>query len=138
MYILDTNTLIYFFKGMGNVSGRFLAVSPKEIAIPAIVIYELEYGIAKSASPKKRQTQLNEICSLVNILPFGDKEAFSSASVRAKLEKRGAPIGPYDILIAGTALAHQGVLITNNLKEFSRVPKLKTENWYSETYTRSD
>ena len=131
MYILDTNTLIYFFKGMGNVPGKFLNTSPKEIAIPAVVIYELEYGIAKSSSPKKRRSQLNEICSLVNILPFGDREAFSSASIRAKLEKRGTPIGPYDILIAGTALEHQGILVTNNLKEFSRVPKLKTENWYS-------
>ena len=131
MYILDTNTLIYFFKGMGNVPSKFLAISPKEIAIPAIVIYELEYGIAKSSFPKKRQAQLNEICSLVNILPFGDKEAFSAASIRAKLEKKGTPIGPYDILIAGIALEHQGILVTNNLKEFSRVPKLKTENWYS-------
>lgn len=130
MYILDTNTLIYFFKGMGNVPSRFLSTSPKEIAIPAIVIYELAYGIAKSTSPKKRQAQLNEICSLVRVLPFGDKEALSSAAIRAKLEKKGTPIGPYDILIAGTALEHQGILVTNNLKEFSRVPKLKTENWY--------
>ncbi len=131
MYILDTNTLIYFFKGMGNVSNRFLSVSPKDIAIPAIVIYELEYGIVRSSSPKKRQAQLKEICSLVSILPFGVSEASASALIRAKLEKKGMPIGPCDILIAGTAIEHQGILVTNNLKEFSRVPKLKTENWYS-------
>ena len=131
MYILDTNTLIYFFRGMGNVPSKLLATSPKEIAIPAIVIFELEYGIAKSSSPKKRQAQLNELCSLVSILPFGDKEAISAASIRAKLEQKGTPIGPYDLLIAGTAIEHKGILVTNNLKEFSRVPKLKTENWYS-------
>ncbi len=131
MYILDTNTLIYFFKGMGNVSSKLLAIPPKDITIPAIVIYELEYGIARSRSPEKRQAQLKEICSLVNLLPFGNKEARSSASIRAKLEKKGTPIGPYDILIAGTALEHRGILVTNNLKEFLRVPKLKTENWYS-------
>ncbi len=130
MYVIDTNTLIYFFKGAGNVPEKFLSKSPKDIAIPSIVIYELEFGIAKSSSPKKRRAQLAEILSLVNILPFGDKEASLSASIRAKLEKKGTPIGPYDILIAGTALAHQGILVTNNLKEFSRVPKLKTENWY--------
>ena len=130
MYIIDTNTLIYFFKGMGNVPNRFLAISPKDIAIPSIVLYELEYGIAKSTSPKKRQNQLNELCSLVNILPFGDEEARISASIRAKLEKKGTPIGPHDILIAGTALQHQGILVTNNSKEFSRVPKLKLDNWY--------
>ncbi len=129
MYVLDTNTLIYFFKGMGHVADKLLAVSPKEIAIPAIVIYELEYGIAKSNSPKQRQAQLKEISCLLTILPFGDREAISSAAIRATLEKKGTPIGPYDLLIAGTALAHQGVLITNNIKEFSRVPKLKTENW---------
>jgi len=131
MYVIDTNTLIYFFKGIGNVPEKFLSISPKDIAIPAIVIYELEFGIAKSSSPKKRQTQLNDILSLVNILPFGEKDASLSASIRAKLEKKGTPIGPYDTLIAGTTLAHQGILVTNNLKEFSRVPKLKAENWYS-------
>ena len=130
MYIIDTNTLIYFFKGIGNVPEKFLSISPKDIAIPSIVIYELEFGIAKSSSPKKRQTQLNDILSLVNTLPFGDKEASLTASIRAKLEKKGTPIGPYDTLIAGTVLTHQGILVTNNLKEFSRVPKLKTENWY--------
>jgi len=131
MYVIDTNTLIYFFKGIGNVPEKFLSISPKDIAIPAIVIYELEFGIAKSNSPKKRQSQLNDILSLINILPFGEKEASLSASIRTKLEKKGTPIGPYDTLIAGTALTHQGILVTNNLKEFSRVPKLKTENWYS-------
>jgi len=129
MYILDTNTLIYFFKGIGSVPSKFLSISPKDIAIPAIVIYELEYGIAKSSSPKKRQTQLNELCSLISILPFGEIEATLSASIRAKLEKKGTPIGSNEILIAGTALAHQGVLVTNNLNKFSRVSKLKTESW---------
>jgi len=130
MYVIDTNTLIYFFKGMGNVSNKFLAISPKEIAIPSVVLYELEYGIAKSNSPKKRQGQLKELCSLVKILPFDDETALISASIRAKLERKGTPIGPHDILIAGAALQHQGILVTNNTKEFSRVPKLKLENWY--------
>ena len=130
MYIIDTNTLIYFFKGLGNVPNKFLAISPKDIAIPSIVLYELEYGIAKSTSPKKRQNQLKDLCSLVKILPFEDEEARISAAIRAKLEKKGTPIGPHDILIAGTALRHQGTLVTNNTKEFSRVPKLKIENWY--------
>lgn len=130
MYILDTNTLIYFFKGMGNVSHKLLETSPKEIAIPSVVLFELEYGIAKSNSPKKRQAQLKEVCSLVEVLPFGNQEAYFSAGIRAQLEKKGTPIGPYDLLIAGTTLVHQGILVTNNTKEFSRVPELKIENWY--------
>ena len=130
MYVIDTNTLIYFFKGMGCVSEKFLEVSPKDIGIPSIVLYELEYGIAKSTSPHKRQAQLKELCSLVNILPFDDEAAKLSASIRASLEKKGTPIGPHDILIAGTALANKGILVTNNTKEFSRVSKLNLDNWY--------
>lgn len=130
MYVLDTNTLIYFFKGMGHVHERLLSVSPKNIGIPSIVVYELEFGIAKSTSPQKRQKQLKELVSLVNILPFGELEAKTSAKIRANLEKQGAPIGHYDTLIAGTALAVNGLLITNNTKEFERVSHLRLENRY--------
>ncbi|MEX0738217.1 MAG: type II toxin-antitoxin system VapC family toxin [Pseudohongiella sp.] len=130
MVVLDTNILIYFFKGLGDVSRRMLMVPPKKIGIPAIVIYELEYGIARSSSPKKRQQQLEELCSLVNVLPFGRPEAALTASIRATLDKKGTPIGPHDLLIAGTALANNATLITRNTKEFSRVPKLQLQNWY--------
>ncbi len=130
MYILDTNTLIYFFKGMGNVANKLLATSPKEIAIPSVVLYELEYGIAKSNSPAKRQAQLNEICSVVEVLPFNSKAARCAALIRANLEKKGTLIGPYDLLIAGTAVACHGILVTNNTREFNRIPDLKLENWY--------
>ena len=129
MYILDTNTLIYFFKGIGNVADNLLAVSPKDVGIPAVVLYELEYGIAKSSSPKKRTKQLEELCALVEVLTFGNEEAKTSAAIRAALEKKGAPIGPYDVMIAGTALSKQGVLVTSNTKEFKRVPKLKIIDW---------
>ena len=67
-YCLDTNTLIYFFKGQGNVSMRLLDTPPGEIAIPAIVVYELEVGIGKSTYPRKRMAQLHEITSMVNVI----------------------------------------------------------------------
>jgi tRNA(fMet)-specific endonuclease VapC len=129
VYILDTNTLINFFKGKGSVADNLLAVSPKDIGIPAVVLYELEYGIAKSISPKKRTKQLAELCALIEVLPFGDEEAKTSATIRAALEKKGTPIGPYDVMIAGTALSKQGVLVTSNTKEFKRVPKLQLIDW---------
>jgi len=129
VYILDTNTLIYFFKGIGSVADNLLAVSPKDIGIPAVVLYELEYGVAKSSSPQKRMKQLEELCALVEVLTFGNKEAKTSATIRAVLEKKGTPIGPYDVMIAGTALSKQGVLVTNNTKEFRRVPKLQIVDW---------
>jgi tRNA(fMet)-specific endonuclease VapC len=129
VYILDTNTLIYFFKGIGGVADKLLAVSPGDIGIPAVVLYELEYGIARSTSPKKRMKQLEELCALVEMLPFGTEEAKASATIRAVLEKKGTPIGPYDVMIAGTALSKQGTLVTNNTKEFRRVPKLQMIDW---------
>jgi len=129
VYILDTNTLIYFFKGIGNVADKLLAASPKDIGIPAVVLYELEYGIARSTSPKKRMKQLEELCALIEVLTFGNEEAKASATIRAYLEKKGTPIGPYDVLIAGTVLSKQGILVTSNTKEFRRVPKLKIIDW---------
>ena len=130
MYVLDTNTLIYFFKGLGGVSKRVLAVPPKQISIPSIVLYELEVGIARSTSPKKRRKQLEDFTSLVKVLPFGAEEARSAASIRVDLEKKGRPIGPYDILIAAVALTSQSILVTRNTSEFSRIKGLRLENWY--------
>ena len=130
MYVLDTNTLIYFFKGLGGVSKRVLAVPPKQISIPSIVLYELEVGIARSTSPKKRRKQLEDFTSLVKVLPFGTEEARSATSIRVDLEKKRRPIGPYDILIAAVALTSQSILVTRNTSEFSRIKGLRLENWY--------
>ena len=130
MYVLDTNTLIYFFKGMGNVSKHLLKVPPKEIAVPTIVLFELEVGIAKSTSPAKRQKQLQDLINAVNIFPFGYKEAGYAATIRVKLEKKGLVIGPYDILIAAVALSKKSTLVTHNITEFERVAGLEIIDWY--------
>jgi tRNA(fMet)-specific endonuclease VapC len=130
LYILDTNTLIYFFKGAGNVTARLLKIPPNSIGIPTIVLFELEVGIAKSSSPEKRILQLKNMTTVVNILPFNVNEAKFSASTRADLEQRGTPIGPYDVMIAGTTLAHKAILVTHNTKEFNRIKGLQTEDWY--------
>jgi len=130
MYILDTNTLIYYFKGMGNVAENLLQHPPRDIAIPSIVLYELEVGLAKSTEPEKRRQQLGTLIGLIAILPLDAKEAQSAATIRAVLEKAGTPIGPMDTLIAGTALANQGTLVTHNTKEFARVDGLQMADWY--------
>ena len=130
MFALDTNSLIYFFKGQGRVAERLLATPPSEIGVPAVVLFELEVGIAKSSSPRKRRKQLSELVDLVNLLPFGEAEARAAAALRAALEKRGKPIGPIDTLIAGTAVANQALLVTHNTSEFSRVSGLKVVDWY--------
>ena len=129
-YVLDTNTLIYFFKGVGKVKNRLLSTPPSEIGLPAIVLFELEFGIAKSSSPRKRIAQLEDFTSLVNIIPFGPTEAKTGAQIRAKLEKKGIPIGPYDVLIAACAKANDLILVTHNVKEFRRIEGLRLEDWY--------
>lgn len=131
MYVLDTNTLIYFFKGAGRVAQRLLSETPGKIGLPAIVLYELEVGIAKSRAPRKRRDQLDTFVSAVRILPFGQPEARAAARIRAMLEERGEPIGPNDVLIAGTAVAARGILVTHNTSEFSRIRDLSIEDWYA-------
>ena len=130
MYVLDTNTLIYFFKGMGNVGKILLKNPPSGISIPTVVLYELEVCIAKSVYQEKRITQLEALTAVVKILPFGIDEVRCAASIRANLEKKGTPIGPYDVLIAGTALSNKGILVTHNTTEFERVVGLQLEDWY--------
>ncbi len=130
MYVLDTNILIYYFKGMGNVANKLLSIPPMDIGLPTIVLYEISVGIAKSASPGKRQDQLDQLSRTVHTLPFDYQAAQHAAAIRAELESQGCPIGPYDILIAATALSVNGTLITHNLKEFQRVNGLRVEDWY--------
>jgi len=130
MYMLDTNSVIYFFKGMGEVATNLFKHSPKDIFIPTIVIYELEVGIAKSNNPAKRKEQLDKLLSNINILDFTPKEAKASANIRAILESKGTPIGPLDTLIAGSAKANNLILVTHNTKEFSRVDTLEVVDWF--------
>ena len=130
MFVLDTNTLIYFFQGMGNVAMRLLNTPPRDIGIPTIVIYELEFGIAKSSAPEKRRQQLNELLAAATVLPFDAEAAQQAARIRADLEQAGTPIGPYDVLIAAVALSRQAVLVTRNSGEFGRVDGLQLQNWF--------
>ncbi len=129
-YALDTNTLIYFFKGAGNVKNRLLSVPPGEIVLPSIVLFELEFGIAKSSSPRKRISQLKDFTALVNVIAFGPAEAKAAAQIRSKLEKKRIPIGLYDVLIAACVQANNLILVTHNLKEFKRIDGLRVEDWF--------
>ncbi|NMF65566.1 VapC toxin family PIN domain ribonuclease [Brasilonema octagenarum UFV-E1] len=130
MYVLDTNTLIYYFKGQGQVAQNLANVSPQEIVISTIVFFELQVGIAKSNSPAKRTQQLQQLLSRVNLVSFEQAHALAAATIRAQLEQQGTPIGSLDILIAGTAIALQATLVTHNVNEFSRVAGLVLADWY--------
>jgi len=130
LHALDTNTLIYFFKGMGAVSDRLRSQRPSQIAIPTVVVYELEVGLAKSSSPNKRRSQLEALLERLAVLPLGLDEAREAGRIRARLEKKGTPIGLLDSLIAGTARFHGATLVTHNVREFRRVDGLKIVDWY--------
>jgi tRNA(fMet)-specific endonuclease VapC len=130
MYVLDSNCLLHFFKRQGRVVENFLATPPQNVALPAVVLYELETGVAKSQHPEKTGAQLEAVVSWMTILPFGSSEAKASARVRAMLEKRGQSLGPIDILIAGTVLSCGATLVTHNTREFGRVEGLSLVDWY--------
>ena len=130
MYALDANTVSYFFKRLGGVAKRLLETPPAEVAVPAVVLFELEFGLAKSGQPGERRRQLQHLLSLVTVLRFGPAEARTAARIRMALRVAGTPIGPYDILIAGTALSRGATLVTHNTREFGRVPGLALEDWY--------
>ena len=130
MYALDTNSLSCFLKGHGRVGERLLAQPPAKVGLPSVVLYELAYGAARSQAPPDLKARLEALLRSFPILPFGEAEARVAARIRADLESVGKPIGPHDILIAATALAHGATLVTRNLRELRRVKGLVLEDWY--------
>lgn len=130
MYVLDTNSVVFFLKGQGRVGENLLARRPTEVALPAIVLYELEVGVYRSKAPARRREQLDTLLDATRVMPFGLAEARAAARIRAELEPPGEGIGPLDTLIAATALASGGTLVTHNTREFRRVAGLRVEDWY--------
>ena len=130
MILLDTNTCIYIINNRPpNVLERFRKYKAGEVGISSIAASELAYGVAKSGSAKNR-TALEMFLAPMQILPFDSQCLWFYADLRASLEKQGLSIGPMDTLIAAQALSIDGTLVTNNITEFMRVPKLKLENWF--------
>lgn len=130
MILLDTNTCIYIINNRPpNVLEKFRKYKAGEVGISSIAASELAYGVAKSGSLKNRKA-LEMFLAPLQILPFDSQCLWFYADLRASLEKQGLSIGPMDTLIAAHALSMEGTLVTNNVKEFVRVPKLKLENWF--------
>ncbi len=130
MFLLDTNTLIDFFKGQGKVAEHLFATPPGEVAISSVSLYEIEVGIGRSPQAAKRRRQFDTLLEVVAVVPFDSRAARAAASARVDLERRGLPIGPLDNLIAGVALAHRAALVTRNTREFSRLRDLAVLDWY--------
>ena len=130
MYLLDTNILIYAYRNLGGCRERLDAQDPANISICPINITEIEYGISKSSRPDGLRQFLAAIQTRYAMQPLNAEAAYQAGRVRASLERQGQPIGAYDLLIVGMALAHNLTVVTCNTREFERVPGLRVENWY--------
>lgn len=133
MICLDTNAVIGAINGRApHLRDRLetaLLLAPP-MGIPTIVLYELRYGIQKSARTAQNAAVLAAFLSLgFELWPFDSADADEAGDIRFSLEKFGTPIGPYDILIAAQARRRGAVLVTANMSEFARIPGLKTEDW---------
>lgn len=129
-YLLDTCTISDYFSGTGATRERLIAHSPVHIAISAITIMEVLYGLQLNHAVKRKLSEpFSSLCATVNIVPFDGAAAATASRIRALMKSRGTPIGSFDLLIAASALAHNCILVTSNVKEFSRIEELEIENW---------
>ena len=128
--MLDTNICIYTIKQKPpEVLSRFKRELSDGLCISAITLAELEYGVEKSANPKRNELALAQFLTALSIIPFDDIAAMEYGKICASLQKQGKPIGTMDMLIAACAIASDMTLVTNNTREFERVSNLTLENW---------
>lgn len=129
-YLLDTNICIYLIKQKPfRVLERFSTLSLSDIGISSITVAELEYGVYKSQYQEKNQAALMQFLISLEIVEFDQAAATTYGSIRSDLESRGLIIGAMDMLIAAHALSLKVTLVSNNLREFSRITNLSLENW---------
>ncbi|RAQ39798.1 VapC toxin family PIN domain ribonuclease [Arthrospira sp. O9.13F] len=129
-FLLDTNICIYVIKQKPlRVKERLQTIDTTEVGLSIITLAELEYGAAKSQNPQRNRETLTRFRLPFQIVGFSPEDAQKFGEIRATLERRGQPIGSYDLLIASQAVTRGLILVTNNIKEFSRVDGLNLENW---------
>ena len=133
MICLDTNIVIGIVNGRSSSLRHRLGEQMRAgmtVALPAIALFEMRYGFAKSNRRAENERLLERFLGLgVNILPFDAEDAIHAGDIRADLESKGTPIGPYDCLIAAQARRRGATLVTANVGEFERVPGLIVVNW---------
>jgi tRNA(fMet)-specific endonuclease VapC len=129
-YLIDTCVISDFFKKIPETITHFERCLPKQIHISTISIMEVEYGLKLNIEREKKLRPLWEtLLKEISIVPYIESCARETAIIRSNLKTLGQPIGPYDILIAGTALAHHLIVVTSNISEFKRIPSLSIEDW---------
>ena len=129
-YLLDTNICIYIIKKRPTeVFEKFKNLAIGDVGISSITLAELQYGIEKSSNSLKNREALEKFLTPIAIVDYGYEATVEYGILRAELEKKGIPIGPLDTLIASHAKSLDVILVTNNVREFERIPGLKIENW---------
>lgn len=131
-YLLDTNICIYIAKRRPiQVLTRLEKMRPGDLGMSVVTYLELAYGTWKSDRRQENLSRIERLRQLIPVAPLEAGAALEYGRVRTELERRGTPIGAYDLLIASQALSLGLVLVTNNVREFERIPSLKIENWVS-------
>ena len=130
-YLLDTNILIYTIRNRPMSIRRAFKKHSGQMAISAVSLGELVYGAEKSTQTERNLNDIDGLVSRLKVLPFDQEAAIQFGQVRAELARAGKPIGPYDQMIAGQARSQGLILVSNNMREFKRVPGLRVENWTS-------
>lgn len=129
-YMLDTDACIALIKNRPvSMRNRLTLLTPEEVGISGMVAAELWFGVANSQKRKKNESALKDFLEFVTLLDWPCDASALYGRVRAQLQKQGTPIGAMDLLIASHALFIDTILVTNNTREFERVPGLKVENW---------
>jgi tRNA(fMet)-specific endonuclease VapC len=126
-YLLDTNAVIAILAGHTGILTRLRQHHPADVALSAIVTHELYFGAYRSRNTSANVARVDAL--RFDVLEFDQDDARCAGEIRARLAAAGTPIGPYDVLIAGQALARDRILVSRNLREFERVPGLRLENW---------
>ena len=128
-YMLDTNICIYVMKTYPPALRDKFNSLAEQLCISSITLGELHYGAEKSARRVENLAAIESFVGRLEVLAFGDKAAGHYGQVRAELERAGAPCGPHDMQIGGHARSEGLIVVTNNMREFVRMPGLRVENW---------
>ena len=129
-YLLDTNICVLLIRQKSQTVLQKLTQHPlTNIAVSAITVAELQYGVAKSTQPAQNRQALDFFLLPLTILPFDEGVATTYGEIRVHLETQGTPIGAIDTLLAAQAISHKLIFVTNNVREFARVPGLSVEDW---------
>jgi len=128
-FLLDTNIVIYTMKNRPKRVKKRFQQHQGQMGISAVTIGELVFGAERSRQVERNLADIEALAARLEVLPFDYQAAYHFGQIRAELYRTGKPIGPYDMMIAGQARAAGLKLVTNNVKEFGRVPGLLLENW---------